>query len=89
MTARKPLVLVGGEWKELPGGDTLAGLLHATGASNLAVVTQTAFDALDPPDPDTIYLIEGGGPRHVTLTQAEYDALDPPDPDTYYYIEVA
>lgn len=54
------------------------------GGAGVEEITQAAYDALDPPDPDTIYVITDAGP--VYLTQAEYDAIVTPDPNRLYVI---
>lgn len=58
MAERKPLVNDAGSLKELPSGDTLAGVVHSTVIKQIVTITQAAYDALSPPDADTLYLIE-------------------------------
>ncbi|MDP3458513.1 MAG: hypothetical protein Q8S09_04480 [Hyphomonas sp.] len=41
------------------GADSVASLVVSAGVHRIAVISQSAYDALDPPDAGTLYLIEG------------------------------
>lgn len=41
------------------GGGTDPDAVHSDDVSTITVLTQAQYDALDPPDPDTLYIITG------------------------------
>ena len=45
--------------KKLTGANLFAGKVHSDDVTDIAVVTQAVYDALDPADPDTLYIIVG------------------------------
>lgn len=63
----------------------------ATGSRPFVALTQSQYDALDPPDAGTLYLIvdgptTGSGAAWLQVTQSEYDGLSPPDDETLYLV---
>lgn len=63
----------------------------ARAAPSFVALTQTAFDALDPPDAGTLYLIvdgptTGSGATWLQITSEDYGELDPPDAGTLYVV---
>lgn len=59
MAARRPLVAIGGQIQELPVADSVVGAISSPTVTSIVSLTQAAYDALSPPDPNTLYLIEG------------------------------
>lgn len=59
-------------------------------------LTQAEYNQLDPPDPDTTYIISDAGPidmntylgglKFWTGTSSEYSSITPKDPMTLYII---
>ena len=45
--------------KKLTGADLFAGKVQSADVTDIAVVTQAAYDALSPADPDTLYVVVG------------------------------
>ncbi len=55
----KPLVQAGGSVKEMAAADRVVGHVISADITRLVVLTQAAYDALDPPDATTAYFIVG------------------------------
>tara|TARA_R100001086_G_scaffold193639_1_gene110624 strand:+ start:147 stop:326 length:180 start_codon:yes stop_codon:yes gene_type:complete len=58
MADRRPLINDGGQVKELPATDKVAGHVTSANINDIVVLNQAAYDALSPPDANTLYIIE-------------------------------
>ena len=75
MAARKPLVLVGGRTKELPSGDTLAGVGGSGGIVGLRVISGTT-DTPTNTDKDKLLRCQNSGTTTLTITAGSFAADD-------------
>ena len=57
MAERRPLISDAGRLKELPATDKVAGHVTSATINQIVVLTQAAYDALSPPDANTLYVI--------------------------------
>lgn len=69
MATVKALKVAGGALTEVGASDQIAGHVASSDVSNVVVLTKAAYDALSPPDANTLYFISDAVPAFYLLNQ--------------------
>ena len=74
MADLRPLVLMAGGVRELSDADRVLDHIKSAEVHSVSVVTQAVYEALETPDPNTLYIISDSSPSFYLLRQIRVTA---------------